>query len=157
MAARIISWKIDDYKYAYLVKVGGSHISNRITDASVLAEMVKEVGGYSYSTYYNAFQEMNKELYNAYSVTVPEKIGEYYGNVKVDDILILTGKDGAKGADGSGGYPGTGSGSSIYDDFNDAIDKKLDEIKEDIKKDNEDVKNELENKVTDSLTDAKKK
>lgn len=156
MAARIISWKIDDYKYAYLVKVGGSHISNRITDASVLAEMVKEVGGYSYSTYYNAFQEMNKELYNAYSVTVPEKIGEYYGNVKVDDILILTGKDGAKGADGSGGYPGTGSGSSIYDDFNDAIDKKLDEIKEDIKKDNEDVKNELENKVTDSLTDAKK-
>lgn len=107
MAARIISWKIDDYKYAYLVKVGGSHISNRITDASVLAEMVKEVGGYSYSTYYNAFQEMNKELYNAYSVTVPEKIGEYYGNVKVDDILILTGKDGAKGADGSGGYPGT--------------------------------------------------
>ena len=79
MAARIISWKIDDYKYAYLVKVGGSHISNRITDASVLAEMVKEVGGYSYSTYYNAFQEMNKELYNAYSVTVPEKIGEYYG------------------------------------------------------------------------------
>ena len=156
MAARIISWKIDDYKYAYLVKVGGSHISNRITDASVLAEMVKEVGGYSYSTYYNAFQEMNKELYNAYSVTVPEKIGEYYGNVKVDDILILTGKDGAKGADGSGGYPGTGSGSSIYDDFNDAIDKKLDEIKEDIKKDNEDVKNELENKVTDSITDAKK-
>lgn len=156
MAARIISWKIDDYKYAYLVKVGGSHISNRITDASVLAEMVKEVGGYSYSTYYNAFQEMNKELYNAYSVTVPEKIGEYYGNVKVDDILILTGKDGAKGADGSGGYPGTGSGSSIYDDFNDAIDKKLDEIKEDIKKDNEDVKNELENKVTDTITDAKK-
>lgn len=156
MAARIISWKIDDYKYAYLVKVGGSHISNRITDASVLADMVKTVGSYSYSTYYNAFQEMNKELYNAYSITVPEKIGEYYGNVKVDDILILTGKDGAKGADGSSSFPGTGSGSSIYDDFNDAIDKKLDEIKEDIKKDNEDVKNELENKVTDTISDAKK-
>jgi len=156
MAARIISWKIDDYKYAYLVKVGGSHISNRITDASVLADMVKTVGSYSYSTYYNAFQEMNKELYNAYSITVPEKIGEYYGNVKIDDILILTGKDGAKGADGSSSFPGTGSGSSIYDDFNDAIDKKLDEIKEDIKKDNEDVKNELENKVTDTISDAKK-
>lgn len=156
MAARIISWKIDDYKYAYLVKVGGSHISNRITDASVLADMVKNVGEYSYSTYYNAFQEMNKELYNAYGITVPEKIGEYYGNVKVNDILVLTGKDGAKGADGSSGFPGTGGGSSIYDDFNDAIDKKLDEIKEDIKKDNEDVKNELENKVTDTISDAKK-
>ena len=160
MAARILSWKIDDYKYAYLVKVGGSHISNRITNETLLSEMVTEVGKWEFPQYKEAFLDMNEELRKAYNITIPSdgtRIDEYFGQVHTNDILVLTGKDGAKGSNGSNGLPGTdGSGGGVYDRFNDAIDKKLDEIKEDIKKDNEDVKNEIENKVTDTLSDAKK-
>jgi hypothetical protein len=98
--ARVFSWKLDDYKYGYIIppKGNGPHISKRVEDKEKLSEMAETVKGMDKETYTRLFNELNQEVYDMLHVSISGSADDYYGNESVDsNYIILTGKDGANG------------------------------------------------------------
>lgn len=98
--ARVFSWKLDDYKYGYIIPPTGNgpHISERITTESLLSKMAETVKGMDKETYNRMFNELNKEVYDMFHVSISGSADDYYGNESIDsNYIILTGKDGANG------------------------------------------------------------
>lgn len=127
---RIISWKINSSKYAYIVKVNGdSYISNRITDSSTIQDIIDEVEGWGSSakTKYEAnYKELSKEVSNTYGIQMPEKWEEFFayteGNSGISNLVILTGKD------GTGSGSGYGSNLLSEEDWNSLEEKIKDKL-----------------------------
>ena len=119
---RIISWKINSSKYAYIVKVNGdSHISNRITDSSTIQDIIDEVEGWGSNaeTKYKAnYKELSEEVSKTYGIQMPEKWEEFYSykngysGITNTNLVILTGKD------GNGSGSGDGSNLLSEEDWN---------------------------------------
>lgn len=102
--SRVFSWKLDDYKYGYIVppEQNGSHISERITNNSILSRMAETVKSWDRNTYTEKFNELNNEVFTVFHVSIPGKAEDYFGDDKVDsNYIILTGKDGADNRDGN--------------------------------------------------------
>ena len=98
--ARVFSWKLDDYKYGYIIppKGNGPHISKRVEDKGKLSEMAETVKGMDKETYTRLFNELNQEVYDMLHVSISGSADDYYGNESVDsNYIILTGKDGSNG------------------------------------------------------------
>lgn len=159
--ARVLSWKLDDYKYGYLYIPGSSeHLSNRITDEATISLMVDEVGSWDEAKYKKAFDEMNVEIKQRYSVGLAYDSSYYTNSSLGSNVVILTGKDGSSSGVGGGNTGGGGSGSgelseSVYDELNSYIDGELAKVEERFNKSNEAVKSYLEAKVTDTISQAK--
>lgn len=119
---RIISWKINSSKYAYIVKVNGdSHISNRITDSSTIQDIIDEVEGWGSNaeTKYEAnYKELSEEVSKTYGIQMPENWKEFYSykngysGITNTNLVILTGKD------GNGSGSGDGSNLLSEEDWN---------------------------------------
>lgn len=96
--ARVFSWKLDDYKYGYIVppRGDGKHISERITNDTVLSKMAQSVKTWDREKYEKMFNELNEEVFSTFHVSIPGTIDDYFGEEQLDNsYIILTGKDGA--------------------------------------------------------------
>lgn len=98
--ARVFSWKLDDYKYGYIMppKQNGPHISERITNETLLSKMAETVKTWDKKTYTRMFNELNQEVYDMFHVKITGSADDYYGDEHIDNnYIILTGKDGSNG------------------------------------------------------------
>ena len=98
--ARVFSWKLDDYKYGYIMppRQNGPHISERITNETLLSNMAETVKNLDKETYTRMFNELNQEVYDMFHVRITGSVDEYYGDEHLDNnYIILTGKDGSNG------------------------------------------------------------
>ena len=99
--ARVFSWKLDDYKYGYIMppKQNGPHISERITNETLLSKMAETVKTWDKKTYTMMFNELNQEVYDMFHVKITGSVDDYYGDEHIDNnYIILTGKDGSNGS-----------------------------------------------------------
>lgn len=99
--ARVFSWKLDDYKYGYIMppKQNGPHISERITNETLLSKMAETVKTWDKKTYTRMFNELNQEVYDMFHVKIAGSADDYYGDEHIDNnYIILTGKDGSNGS-----------------------------------------------------------
>lgn len=99
---KVFSWKIDDYKYGYIKAPNEtSHISERITNPSILSSMAETVNGWDLSTYTEKFNELNEEVTRTFGVSIPGTAEDYFGNGASDkNYIVLTGKDGSSNCQG---------------------------------------------------------
>lgn len=96
--AKVISWKLDSYKYGYLYIPGVSgsnqtHITNRITNQEALSSMVSHVSSWDFATYETAFNNLNDEITRKYGTPIEGSASDYYYS-SGQTYVILTGKDG---------------------------------------------------------------
>lgn len=157
---RILSWKIDTGVYAYIYLPNtSSHISTRLSEDSPLwTDILSVVGGWSESEYKSNFTDMANEIRQRFGVSLTYQ-DEFYnfsnsnttGNT---NVLLIAGKDGTSGSNrGDSGSGGSGGDpSDVYDEFLNAIDKKLNAVREEIQKQNEAVKEWIEDRVTKTIS-----
>lgn len=108
----VFSWKVTDSKYGYLwtEESQGPCITNRITDSSILEEIVGEISGWDEATYASNFNVLSNLIHDNFGKYIEGDYSIYYnGNNGGKSFIMLTGKDGANS---------NGQGNS---DINDAV------------------------------------
>lgn len=160
---RILSWKIKTGVYAYIYLPNSqTHISNRLTkDSDKWDEIIAVVSVLSEEEYKVKFNEMAKEVFDKYGLSIEYK-DEFYecsqGTHGDVNIVVLAGEDGSGssfngGTDEGGGSSG-GSSSEIYDEFNSYIDSILDNIREEEERKNEIFRANIESVVNTTVKEA---
>lgn len=102
--ARVFSWKLTNDEYGYLFSEKGEagyHIGKKMENEDV-ATAISTVSRYdetTYETYFNGLQKAIKDKFGD-SVTIEGTYKQYYS--VVNSIIMITGKDGAKGDTGKG-------------------------------------------------------
>lgn len=163
--AKVFSWKIDTYKYAYLYIPGkpNVHVCDRITDENTIQKMVAEVSQWSYSEAQAAFNEAAVEA-EFYGKTMVWNSDYWSDDDITTNVVILTGKDGENGLNGQSGKDGTG-GSGGYNPGNDSdiakeckdfIDKELAKIRELLKNESDKVWEKIEDDTNGELSEARR-
>ena len=94
---KVFSWKIDDYKYGYIKSPNGkSHVSERITNPSIISSMADIVKSWDLNTYTENFNEMNNEILGMFGVSIPGEAADYFNEESGNkNYIVLTGKDGS--------------------------------------------------------------
>lgn len=94
----VFSWKVTDSKYGYLwtEETNGPCITNRITDPSILEEIVGEISGWDEATYASNFDVLSNLIHDNFGQYIEGDYSIYYnGNNGGKSFIMLTGKDGA--------------------------------------------------------------
>ena len=149
---RILSWKLSGGNYAYIYlpeSYGKTHITKRISpDDPIWGDIVKEVKGWDFTDYEDAFGDLTKEVSERYGITIHGNASTYWNftdNNVYDDtnIVLLSGEGGGDGYEYESGYV-----DEAIKEFEEKIDKQLSEVRKDIENQNTAVKELVSQTVT---------
>jgi hypothetical protein len=154
---RILSWKVKNGVYAYIYLPNSqTHISSRLSkDSDKWGKIIDVVSDLSEEEYIDKFEDMAKEVFDKYGLTIKYKHEFYecsqgtHGDV---NIVVLAGEDGS-GSSFNGGA-NEGGGSEIYDEFNSYIDSVLANIRQEEEKKNEIFRANIESVVNTTVKEA---
>ena len=98
----VLSWKIDNSTYAYILQVNGSYVTGKLdSNDSEWLSLVSSVSAMTETEYHAAFDTMSAALAEM-GITVGEYSDSYFDNEPVNDIILLDSSDG--GSDGAVTY-----------------------------------------------------
>lgn len=142
----VFSWKVTDTKYGYLwtEETQGPCITNRITDASKLEEIVGEISSWDERTYASNFQTLSNLIHSNFGKYIEGDYSLYYnGNNGGKSFIMLTGKDGAS-ANGQGN---SDVSDAVLNQLKSYITNQVTLMKADVKSDINDLKAETNQKI----------
>ena len=136
--SKVFSWKINDNENAYLfIPNKKNHLSVKITDSSVINEMVNKISTWDEKKYKLAFKQMNDEISLKYGFEIPYD-SAFFG-VANDKNVILFGSSKDKEIE------------NIKDEILKEIDKRFNIISEEYNKLYNDLLVKTNNQMIDSI------
>ena len=142
----VFSWKVTDTKYGYLwtEETQGPCITNRITDASKLEEIVGEISSWDERTYASNFQTLSDLIHSNFGKYIEGDYSLYYnGNNGGKSFIMLTGKDGAS----ANGHGNSDVSDAVLNQLKSYITNQVNLMKADVKSDINDLKAETNQKI----------
>lgn len=142
----VFSWKVTDIKYGYLwtEETQGPCITNRITDASRLEEIVGEISSWDERTYASNFQTLSNLIHSNFGKYIEGDYSLYYnGNNGGKSFIMLTGKDGAS----ANGHGNSDVSDAVLNQLKSYITNQVTLMKADVKSDMNDLKAETNQKI----------
>lgn len=154
--SRILSWKINSDKYAYLFKIPGtdSHISDRLSPENSIWDDSSVIEYYTCNedTYKDAFASMSGEVLSTFAVTIPYKENYFTENNGTGGTIVLL--SGADGISGDKNISTNDIGAEVYDQFNKLIDERLAIETAKILEQNKAVKDSITAKTQETISKA---
>jgi hypothetical protein len=142
----VFSWKVTDSKYGYLwtEETNGPCITNRITDPSILEEIVGEISGWDEATYASNFDVLSNLIHDNFGQYIEGDYSIYYnGNNGGKSFIMLTGKDGAN----SNGQGNSDVSDAVLAQLKTYITNQVTLMKENVKADMNDFKASTNQKI----------